>query len=90
MKATQYFVFREIAKRSLIQRHLNTRHFPVKLIYSPVVNWATERVRKIVGCSSLVISHCHWSVPLVVSKKSFLMVFVVKVQLINDHLVFAR
>ena len=73
-----------------MQRHLDTRHFPAKLIYSPVINWATERVRKIVGCSSLVISHCHWPVSLVVSKIIILMVFVVKVQMIIGHLVFAR
>ena len=78
MKATQYFVFREIAKRSLIQRHLNTRHFPVKLIYSPVVNWATERVWKIVRCSSLVVSDCHRSVPLVVSK-------IIKIKIHNSN-----
>ena len=65
----QYCVFHEIMKMSLIKRHLNTRHSPVpgKLIYSPVVNWATERVWKVVWRSALVISHCHWTVPLVVS-----------------------
>ena len=56
---------------SLLKRYfIHTRHFHGKLInlYSPVVNGATERVWKIVWCSRLVVSDCHRSVPLVVSK----------------------
>ena len=49
-------------------------------MYIPVVNWATERVWKIVRCSSLVVSDCHRSVPLVVSK-------IIKIKIHNSKIV---